>query len=101
MLPGLLRVLLPLGDAECWLGPVMPAACCLPVGLQEDVDRLKRLLRAEKEVTVEDEQRGGQQENLILELQRAVGGSDSVRADYQLYAGSPQWWPCTGQAATL
>jgi hypothetical protein len=43
------------------------------VSLQEDVDRLKRFLKAEKEVKIEDEQRGGQQENLILELQKAVG----------------------------
>ncbi|GFH25290.1 SFM domain-containing protein, partial [Haematococcus lacustris] len=37
---------------------------------EEDVDRLKRLLKSEKEVTVEDENRGGQQENLLRELQK-------------------------------
>jgi hypothetical protein len=40
--------------------------------LQEDVMRLKRLMKAEREMHVEDEQRGGQQENVLLELQRQV-----------------------------
>lgn len=39
---------------------------------QDDVDRLKRLVKAEKEVHVEDEMVGGQQENVILSLQREV-----------------------------
>lgn len=38
--------------------------------MQDDNDRLQRLLRAEKDFAVEDDTVGGQQGNLLLELQR-------------------------------
>ncbi|KAJ9529846.1 hypothetical protein QJQ45_022253 [Haematococcus lacustris] len=47
---------------------------------EEDVDRLKRLLKSEKEVTVEDENRGGQQENLLRELQKTEKERVKTRA---------------------
>lgn len=50
-----------------------PIFCCsflLP--LQDHVARLKRFLKAEKEVAVEDETMGGQQENVMLGLHKQV-----------------------------
>ena len=38
--------------------------------MQDDNDRLQRLLRAEKDFAIEDDTVGGQQGNLLLELQR-------------------------------
>lgn len=37
---------------------------------QDDIDRLVRLVRAEKEMNIEDEAVGGQQSNSILELRK-------------------------------
>lgn len=45
-------------------------ALCPPFGVQEDVDRLRRMLKAEREVRVEDETVGGQQDNLMLKLRQ-------------------------------
>lgn len=53
------------------LSPVH-APCLGGCALQDHVARLRRFLKAEKELAVEDETMGGQQENVLLGLQKQV-----------------------------
>lgn len=65
-----------------WMGAAGNKAvrhqCCFPPpllgSLQEDYDRLRRLLKSEKEMQVDEGTRGGQQENVIQELHKSVSG---------------------------
>jgi len=50
---------------------------------EEDIDRLKRLLKAEEEFDIGDEHVGGQQGNIILELEREKKEADAKRRAHE------------------